>query len=215
MSETHDIQSLKELSDGDLALRAENIADIMDGHGAFQEPRSRWAPTGDQLREEAQLVKQASHAARLDPTKESERVAAREKLIQTIRYCCQCIVMYATYTKDPGELDTIGVDRTHKTPRNWALKIPEKFHRFKATHGKESGSVKFHVNSWEGKASVELQFTYGPPDQESSWQRLMVSNYCHFTHNGLEAARRAFFRSRLINNAGIGPWSDVVELIIL
>lgn len=215
MTELFNIQGLRELSDGDLALRADNIADIMDGHNAFKEPRSVWAPTPHRVREEAQQVKLASHAARLDPTKEPERMAAREKLIQTLRYCCQCIAMYATYTNDPGQLDTIGMDRAQKPVRSWAAKMPQKFRQFNVSHGKKSGAVKFHVNGWEGKGSVEVQFCYGDPTREDAWAPLKISNYCYFSHEGLEPARRAYFRSRLQNSAGVGPWSDVVELIIL
>ncbi|MGE5463041.1 MAG: hypothetical protein ACM3PS_06790 [Syntrophothermus sp.] len=93
--------------------------------------------------------------------------------------------------------------------------MPTKFDRFTVTHGKESGTVKIHVSSWEGKGSVDVHICYGNPESEESWQPIKMAHYCHFTVDGLEPARRAYFRARLIKDSGIAPWSDVVELIII
>ncbi|WP_129124930.1 fibronectin type III domain-containing protein [Geomonas oryzae] len=217
MSEIFNIPGLKSLSDGELAVQGENVADHLDEHEAFQEDvKPGCVPGGDQVRGEAQEVKRTSYAAKQDPTKEPECQAARDKLIQSIRFSSQYAVMYSVHVNKPSLLDTIGVDRVHKTPRATGVKVPnKKFDRFKVTHGKKSGTIKIYVNSWEGKGSVVVQICYGDPTQEDSWQHLKLSHYCHFTQEGLEPARRAYFRARLENDAGIGPWSDVVELIIL
>ena len=216
MSETYDIQRIKELSDGDLALQGETMADLMEKHPAFKDQiLSPGIPGPAQIREIAQEVKQSSTAAKYDQTKEPWRVAAREKLLQSIKFSCQYVVMYSAHVNNPSLLDEIGVDRAHRAPRSSGVKMPKKFDKFSVTHGKKSGTVKIHVNSWEGKASVHVQVCYGDPALEESWQTIKMSHYCHSTLTGLEPARRLYFRARLQNDAGVGPWSDVVELIIL
>uniref|UniRef100_C6E3Q6 Fibronectin type III domain-containing protein n=1 Tax=Geobacter sp. (strain M21) TaxID=443144 RepID=C6E3Q6_GEOSM len=218
MSETHDIHGLKELGDGDLAFEGETIADCLEIHEAFKDkPIPDCIPGPARIREDAQLVKQTSNAARLDPSKEPERRAAREKMIQSIRFSCQYVGMYAEYTGNPGLLDTIGVDRAaQRAPRNAAVKATKKdFNRFTVTHGKVSGTAKVHVSSWPGKGSVDLHICYGNPELEESWQPFRIAHHCNFTLEGLEPARRAYFRARLLNDSGIGPWSETVELIII
>lgn len=216
MSEPYDINRLKDLSDGDLALQAENVADNLEDHPAFKDQTiPPCIPGPAQIRQDASQVKQASTAARLDPSKEPERQAARDKMIQSIRFSCQYVVMYATHENDPSHLDTVGVERAHRAVRNTSVKHPDKFSKVKVSHGDKSGAIKMYVNKWEGKGSVEVQICYGDPSSEDSWQLLKIGHYCHITHEGLEPARRAYFRARLLNEAGIGPWSDVVELIII
>lgn len=216
MSEAYDIQGLKELSDGDLALHGEGMADLLEDHPAFKDQNLHPCIPGPvTIREDALQVKQTSTAARHDPSKEPERQAAREKMLQSIRFCCQYVVMYSRHANDPGLLDTIGVKRAQKASRSYGVKMPKKFNKFSVTHGQESGTVKIYVNSWVGKASVQLQICYGDPALEESWQTITISHHCHSTLKGLEPARRVYFRARLQNDAGVGPWSDVVELIIL
>lgn len=216
MSEVYDTQKLKDLGDGDLALYGENIADRLEGHEAFKDqtiPACIPGPT--RIREDAQQVKQTSTAARQDPSKEPERRAAREKMIQSIKFSCQYVVMYSAHTDNPGLLDTIGVDRAHRAPRTSAIKAITSFYKFTVTHGKEPGSIKVHVSSWDGKGSVDLQICFGNPGLEESWQPLKIAHRCNFTVEGLEPARRAYFRARLLKDAGVGPWSETVELIII
>lgn len=216
MSEPFDYTSLKDLSDGDLALQLENTADLMENNVAFNEGnRSSCVPGPDALRSLAVEIKHIANAVRHDPSKEQERGSARERAVQSIKFSCQHLVMYSVHVNEPGLLDTIGVNRAQRTPRAGSLKIPRKLDKFSVSHAKKSGGVKIYVNSWEGKASVDTQVCYDDPAQESSWQPLKLSHYCHFTAEGLEPARRAYFRARLINDAGTGPWSNVVELIIL
>ncbi|WP_224983844.1 fibronectin type III domain-containing protein [Geomonas agri] len=216
MPELFDIPSLKDLSDGDLALHGENIAENLEEHPAFKfQTLPPCIPGPSQIRQDATLVKQTSTAARLDPSKEPERQAARDKMIQSIRFSCQYVVMYATHENDPSHLDTVGVPRAHRAVRNTTAKLPEKFSKVKVSHGDKSGAIKIYVNKWEGKGSVEVQICYGDPGSEGSWQLLKIAHYCHIAHEGLEPARRAYFRARLLNEAGVGPWSDAVELIII
>lgn len=83
MSEIFDIQGLKDLSDGELAVRGEIVADHLEEHEAYKETnRPDCIPGPDQIRERAQEVKRTSQAARLDPSKEPENQAARGRMIQ-------------------------------------------------------------------------------------------------------------------------------------
>ncbi|MBJ6798548.1 fibronectin type III domain-containing protein [Geomonas propionica] len=216
MSEPFDIAGLKELSDGDLALCGETLADHLEGHAAYKEQDvPKCIPGPGMLRDDSQQVKQASNAARQDPSKEPQRLEKREKMIQSIKFSCQYVVMYATHNNDPSHLDGVPVNRHQKAPRTTAVKLPKQFNKFKVSHGDKSGTIKIYVSSWEGKGSVELKVCYGDPALAESWQPLKISHYCHFTVEGLDPARRAYFRARLMTDAGVGPWSEVKELIII
>lgn len=217
MSEAFNIQALKDYSDGDLALHLDNMGDLLDAHPAFQLPnRSPCVPAGDNMREHSTRIKATSIAAKHDPTKIPERDAARETALRDVTFCCQHTVMFATHTNDPSHLDTIGVERAKKHTRNTKVGPPEQLTLFTVTHlHGESGAVKIHVNAWEGKGSVLVQICYGDPSREDSWSAIKTGHSCNFTIHQLEAARRAFFRARVQNDAGASPWSKVVELIII
>lgn len=216
MSDMYDIQRLRELGDGDLAFHLEDMADLMEEHRAFKDQNlPPCIPGPPKVREHAQEIKQVSTAAKHDQSKGPDIIAARESSIQSVRFICHYVEMFSAHVNDPSVLDTFGVARVHKAPRNTAVRVPKKFDKFTVSHGKESGTVKIYVNSWEGKGSVEVQICYGAPSLEESWQTFKTFHYCHMTLKGLEPARRAYFRVRLHNDAGVGPWSNVVELIII
>lgn len=216
MSDVHDIQRLKGLSDGDLALHFETMADLMEEHPAFKDQiLSPCIPGPAKIREHAVEIKHASIAAKLDPSKEPELQEVRERGIQSAKFTCDFVVMHATHANDPGQMDTIGVERSHRAPRSTAAKPPKRFEKFTVGHGEESGTVKIYVNKWEGKGSVEVQICTGDPSQADSWRTIQIAHSCHIKLKGLEPAQRAYFRVRLINDAGNGPWSDALELIII
>ncbi len=217
MSDVFNIQTLKNYSDGDLAVHLENMADLLDAHLAFQDAnRSPCVPGGNELRVHSAEIKVTSIAAKQDPTKGPARDAAREKALQSVTFCCQHAVMFATHVNDPSHLDTIGMERAKKPTRNTKPVLPKQFEKFLVTHfPEESGAVKIHVNNWDGKGSVDVQICYGDPSREDSWSTVKIGHSCVFSIHQLESARRAFFRARLLNDAGVAPWSKVVELIIL
>ncbi len=216
ISDVFNIQSLKDYSDGDLAMHLDNMADLLDRHIAFQDPnRSPCVPGGGDLREHSAEIKVTSIAAKHDPTKGPARDAARERALRTVTFCCQHAVMFATHVNDPSHLDTIGMERAKKPVRNTKATLKQ-FEKFLVTHlPGESGAVKIHVNTWDGKGSVQVQICYGDPSREESWSTVKVGHSCIFSIHGLEPAKRAFFRGRLQNNEGVSPWSEVVALIIL
>lgn len=216
MSDVYDIQRLKGLSDGDLALHFETMADLMEEHPAFKDQiLSACVPGPVKIRGHSVEIKQASTAAKQDPSKEPELQDVREKAIQSAKFTCNFVVMYAAHVNDPGLLDTIGMERFHRSSRNMAVKPPKRFEKFTVAHGGESGTVKIYVNKWEGKGSVEVQMCTGDPSQAESWRTIQICHSCHIKLKGLEPAQRAYFRARLITDAGNGPWSDVLELIII
>ena len=216
MTEELDIQELHSSSDGDLALFLENMAGCMDEHPAYKGQNvPDCVPQGHHMRAHSAEVKQIATAVKQDPSREPERIPIRERAYRSVKFAWQYVVMYATHVNEPKLLDTLGVKRVRRAPRNMTVKKPVSLHKFTVAHGKDSGTVKVHVNSWEGKGSVELQICYSDPAQEASWQALRMSHYCHFIVDGLEPARRAYFRARFVNDAGVSAWSEVVELIII
>lgn len=216
MSDVYDIQGLKGLSDGDLVFHLETMADLLEEHPAFKDQiLSACIPGPVKIREHSVEIKQASTAAKQDPAKEPVRQEVREKAVQSVKFTCNYVAMYAAHANDPSLLDTIGMDRSHRSSRNMAVKPPKRFEKFTVAHGNESGTVKIYVNKWEGKGSVEVQMCTADPSQEESWRTIQIFHSCHMKLKGLEPAQRAYFRVRLITDAGNGPWSDVLELIII
>ena len=207
---------LKDLSDGDLALQLETMADIFEDHRAYRGlnlPPCIPGPT--HLREHSVDVKHAAAAAKLDQSKEAERLLAREKGVQAITFASQYVVMFSAHEQDPTLLENIGLETRHRSYSKESLKIPEKPSKFIVKHTGVSGSITASVNRWEGKGSVELQICEGDPADETSWRTLDIFHSCRMRANGLEPAKRVYFRARLQNDRGKGPWSEVVELIIL
>jgi len=208
---------LKDLSDGDLALQLEMSGDILEDHQAYKgQDLPPWIQRPIDLREHAVELKHASAAAKQEESKVSPRlIAAREKGIQGLMFAYQYVVMFSAHANDPTLLDNLGLETRHRSYAREALRKPEKPLKFIVKHTDSSGSIYAFVNRWEGKGSVELQICEGDPADEASWRTLNIFHSCRMRANGLEPAKRCYFRARILNNAGKSPWSEVVELIIL
>lgn len=207
---------LRDLSDGDLALYVETLADLYDDHPAYKDQTLHPCIIGpEHLRGHSVNLRHLSLAAKLDESKEPERQQVREKIIQEVIFSKQFVVMYAAHENDPGLLENIVEHRQ----RNYSKEMPKKPGIPKKCSVKHnqgvSGSVIVAVNAWEGKGSVELQVCQGDPANEASWRTVNIFHSCRMVVDGLEPATRCYFRVRLRNDAGNGPWSEVIELIIL
>ena len=208
---------LKDLSDGDLALQLEMMADVLDDHEAYRDQNLPPCITGPpHLREHAAELKHAAAAAKQDESKDPGRLAAaRENGIQGINFAAQYVVMFSVHAKNPALLDSLGLETRHRSYTKEAVKKPGDVTKFIVKHTGVTGSISAYVNNWEGKGSVELQICEGNPADEASWRTLNIFHSCRMRVNGLEPAKRCYFRARLRNDLGNGPWSEVVELIIL
>jgi len=208
---------LKDLSDGDLALQLEMSADIFEDHQAYKgKDLPPWIIGAADLRAYAVELKHASAAAKQEEGKVSPRlIAAREKGIQGLMFAYQYVVMFSAHENDPTLLDNIGLETRHRSYSKEPIREPEKLSKFIVKHTGVSGSINASVANWEGKGSVELQICERNPADEASWRTLNIFHSCRMRVDGLEAAKRCYFRVRLRNDAGTGPWSEVFELIIL
>lgn len=208
---------LRDLSDGDLALHVETVADVFDDHPAYKDKTlPPWIIGPEHLRGYSANLRHLSHAAKLDESKEPERQQVREKNIQGVTFSKQYVVMFAAHENNPGLLETIITEPRH---RNYTKEVPRKpggTKKFSVKHNTGvTGSIIAAVNAWEGKGTVELQICEGDPTIESSWRTVNIFHSCRIVVEGLESAKRCYFRARLRNDAGNGPWSEVIELIIL
>lgn len=208
---------LKDLSDGDLALQVDTMADLFDGHPAYKDQTlPPWIVGPAQLRAHSVDLRHLSPAAKHDESKEAERQQVREKVVQAITFSSQYVVMFAAHENDSSHLENIGLEPRHRNYNKEAPKKPGMTKKFVVKHNQGvSGSVIASVNAWEGKGSVELQVCEGDPANEASWRTINIFHSCRMMVDGLEPATRCHFRARLRNDAGNGPWSEVVELIIL
>lgn len=216
-NEYYSMRSGRELSDGDLALELETMANVLEDHPAYKgQVIPGWIPDPPALRRHASLVKSASAAAKQDSQKAKERDQVRESGIEAMLFSKQYVVMYSSHHKVPSPLEGIGLKEIHRGyNKHHVVNVPARTSKFKVVHGKESGSINAYVNRWEGKGRVELQICEGDPSVEEAWRTLRVSHVCKIAIEGLEPARRCHFRARYQNDAGNGPWSEVQELIIL
>lgn len=208
---------LRDLSDGDLALHVETVADVFDDHPAYKDKTLPPCIIGpEHLRGHSANLRHLSHAASLDESKEPDRQQAREKNIQAVTFSKQYVVMYAAHENDPGLLEAMVAEPRHRNYTREVPKAPGATKKFSVKHNPGvSGSILAAVNAWDGKGTVELQICEGDPANEASWRTVNIFHSCRMLVEGLEAAKRCFFRARLRNDAGNGPWSEVIELIIL
>lgn len=207
---------LKDLSDGDLALQLETMGDILEDHRAYKDQNlPPWIIGPADLRECSVDVKHSSAAAKQDDSKETERQLARQKGVQAITFASQYVVMFSAHENDPTLLENIGLEPRHRTFTKEAVRKPGSPTKFTVKHTGVSGSIKASVNRWEGKGSVELQICEGDPADEASWKTVDIFHSCRMRADGLEPAKKCYFRARLRNDAGKGPWSEIIELIIL
>ena len=85
MSDVYVTSHLKELSDGDLALVADTMADDLDEHPAYKDKNNPpCIPGPPKFREHAVALKRISAAAKQDGSKEGERQLVRENTVQDI-----------------------------------------------------------------------------------------------------------------------------------
>lgn len=216
MSDVYVTSHLKELSDGDLALVADTMADDLDEHPAYKDKNNPpCIPGPPKFREHAVALKRISAAAKQDGSKEGERQLVRENTVQDITFASQFVVMFSAHEKDPSLLEKLGLETRHRSYNREPLRKPEKPSKFIVKHTGVSGNIYASINSWEGKGSVELQISDGDPADEDSWRTLNIFHSCRMRVDGLEPARKCHFRARIRNDVGTGPWSEVVELIIL
>ena len=210
-----DIIRLRDEGDGDLAFQLETTAGLLDDHPAYRnQNHPPWVVGPTHLRECAVELKQASVAAKHDNSKEPERLLARDNAIQSLTFTGQFVFMFSVHAKDPTVLE-IGLDLRHRSFTKDPPTRPEKPSKFTVKHTGVSGCIYASINAWEGKGSVELQICEGDPADEAAWRILDIFHSCRMRASGLEPASKCHFRARIQNDAGKGPWSEVVDLIIL
>ena len=210
-----DIARLRDEGDGDLALQLETTAGLLDDHPVYKDQNHpSWLTGPGRLRECAANLKHASVAAKQDDSKEPERLVARDTAIQQITFAGQVIAMFSVHENDPSHLQ-IGLDLKHRNYSKEPPRKPEKKPNLQVKHTGVSGSLYASVNTWEGRGSVELQICDGDPKDEASWRVVNIFHSCRMRVEDLEPAKRIYFRARYRNDVGIGPWSEVVEIIVL
>ncbi|MBU5611680.1 hypothetical protein [Geomonas azotofigens] len=191
-----------------------SFAGRIRGHAAFQDVPEH-VPVADTFESLADVLGQKSNAAKYgDKLMAEERDKAREEIFTKLTFACQHSVMVATHRKDPTLMD-VGFDLSHRvyTTKPATASLPGQPSKVELKFGpKGSGIFYVLVNRVPGMGSVEVQYTDSPND-ESSWTSAERSYKCKIELK-LDLVKRYYIRARYHNNAGYGPWSSVVDIVL-
>lgn len=207
--------NFSKLSHGDFILKLYNLADRLQDHAAFKD-HPEYVPGPTTFRDLAGLLqKSVDAAAHGDKQKIEELDGVRAKSAAAITFAGQHVVMVSTYRGDPAMLNNIGLDLRHRTYSKPSNNSPGKLSKLGLKNGATSGTVVVTVNKMPGAGSIDLQITDGDPTVESSWRSLERSYQCRTEVKGLEPVKRYYFRARFHNAGGAGPWSAIVNIVVV
>lgn len=205
------------LSSGDYILRMSIIADKLEAHPAFPEFPEH-VPGPARLRELVEQFKKAlDAAANGDRQKIAEKKAIRAEGEQAQTITAYHVTMISIHRKDPTVLLNTGWELRHRAAwgKGASNSIPEAPSKFIVKHGATPGTIAASVNRAHGTASIELQATEGDPSIDSSWTLLGMFLQCRMEVKNLEPAKRYHFRARFHAAGTKGPWSQIVNLIVI
>ncbi|TGU74807.1 hypothetical protein E4633_04925 [Geomonas terrae] len=210
----HELSHLWKLSDGDLMQEARTFGGRLRGHAAFQNVGPH-VPVGDTFDTLADALGEKSNAAKGGGKRMVEdRDKARENIFTAFTFAGQHSVMVATHENNPSLMD-IGYELRHRTytSKPATTILPGQPGKVDLKPGpKGSGIFYVVVNKCQGMGSLEVQYTDNPND-ESSWKSAERSYRCKVELKG-ELVKRYYIRTRYHNNAGYGPWSAVVDIVL-
>lgn len=212
--EQHDID-VNDLSHGDLILRTRDFARYCEEHRAFKEGAPPCVPGPAHYRELADSLTSAVQGGAGDTQKEAEAQAIRERIVRSMTFTAQFIVMFSDHHNDPGLLK-IGFEMKTRPPYKKVARtvLPPRPSKFTVTDDKEPGTIYVTVGNRPRNGSVEVQVTDGSPADEASFWRLGNFYECRFKAKGLQSVKKYHVRCRFDTPAGPGPWSEIIAVVV-
>lgn len=204
--------NFSKLTDGDLFQKTISFAETVKDHPAFQNLQEH-VPGYDRFMTLADMLRNASEAARYgDKLKAEERDKIREEILRSFTFAGQHVIMVAAHRNDPTLLN-IGLEQRQRVYRTAQHSLPGPPAKLFVKNG-SPGVVVAMVNRDREMASVELQITENTGN-DSSWKTVDKYYTCKMEVRGLEPVKRYYFRARYHNSVGVGPWSPVVNLVVV
>jgi len=204
------------LSHGDYILMLYTLADKLEGHLAFQDLPEH-VPGPPRFRDYAEQLTKAVEAAKYgDKHKGAERDELRARSQQDITFAAQHAVMVSVHRNDPSMLANIGLEQKQRTyTRTPTIGIPGMPSKLTVKNGSAPGTVIASVNREPGAGSIEVQYTEADPAIEAFWKSAGMFYQCRMEVKGLESVKRYHFKVRYHGSSGAGPWSAIVNLVVI
>jgi len=211
-----DTSFLSGLSVADLILTVSNIADHLESHPAFQNAPEH-VPGPPKLRQQVDDLTKVAHAIANGETHRKQELKDLQVGVErSVKFAAQHVVMVSIYKNDPTFLQNTGLEPKQRNyTRHFDQNVPAQPIGLDVKHSGTSGTVIVTVKSASDVVTRELQVALGEPSLETSWRTVGFYGKCKIVVSGLEPATRCHFRIRGVNDAGAGPWSATVALIIL
>lgn len=211
--ERHDI-NVNDLSDGDLILKTRDFGRRCEENAAFKEGVNPCVPGPANYRELADALTAAVEDGPGGNPKEVE--AIRERIVRSMTYSTQYIVMFSDHHGDPGIMKTIGFElktRSYKKATH-AGPPPRPLGVTVTDDTEEQGTISIKVSNRPRNGSVEVQVSEGSPTDEASYWRLGNFYACRFKAKGLAPVKKYHVRCRFDTPSGPGPWSEIITVVV-
>lgn len=207
----------------DFIVRVNTIADKTETHAALKDyPEYYSGP--DKLRAKAALLGQLRDAsANGDRGKKAEKMAVWEETKLAVVMNGHHITMLSLYRNDPSILLNTGFDLKQKhsgkstsaSSTDLLAETPGLALKYlQSGSGPVAGAFTVHITRAKNKASTELQMSDNPSD-ESSWNSQGIYAKARIDYKGQQSEKRLYFRARYHHDGGVGPWSQVVNILVL
>lgn len=206
--------NLNHLRIGDYIMHISVFADRIETHPAFTDAPV-YVPNAQKFRTYATELRQASEEASYNKRKAKEKDDKRAESQRDYVFAVQHAVMVAVHERNMAMLDSLELEpkqRAHtRSPKHQDIPGMPKL---SVKNGKISGTMIATVNRDPATGSIHLQFTEDP-GVDSSWNDLPLFYTCRMESGGFDPVKRYYFRARFENSAGVGPWSPIVNLVII
>lgn len=214
--------NLNGYSINDFIAEVNIIADKTEKHSALKDFPEYFTPA-EKLREKAALLVQLRDAsANGDREKKAEKQAVWEETKLALIMNAQHITMLSLHRNDPSILLNTGFNLkkhsgkpTSASSTDLLAETPGLSLKYvKSPSGPVPGSFTVHITRARNKASTELQMSDNPSD-ESSWNSQGMYAKARIDYKGQQSEKRLYFRARYHHDGGVGPWSQVVNILVL
>lgn len=210
--------NFKDLSNAELIMEIESIAELLAVHPGYQNAHPEHAPSPELLKEKAANLRNADRAAvNKDRAKMAERDKAREDLELFAKLPASYMSIQAILKQDTSYLQNTGYPPKKKGSKGASTTTGPTAYPSNITvqQGEETGSLVVKGHSSHPRASHDLQICCGTPTGEDSWSMVGTQINCKFIVKGLQPGQRYYFRMRSHGPGGTGPWSPPVDRIVI
>jgi hypothetical protein len=201
----------------DLIATGKYVVEKQKGHLAFQGELSEYVTPPDRLTELiTQLETARDGAIGRAPEMLAQQDAVRAKVVKALRFNAQHVCMFSQHRNDSSQLNEAGYDFKQHASLKVKVNLLDLLPGLSVKHGVGPGSVIVIIKRARSKASIELQMTETPND-EQSWKRTGEGTYsrARIELRDLEPTKRLYFRARYHEDGAAGHWCAPISIIVI